>query len=33
LYPGRTSDDQSNAVKVDAVGEVGGHRSTNEGSA
>jgi fluoride exporter len=32
LHPGRTSDDQSNAVKVDAVGEVGGHRSTNEGS-
>jgi hypothetical protein len=32
LHPARTSDDQSNAVNVDALGEVGGHRDTNEGS-
>jgi fluoride exporter len=32
LHPARTNDDQSMAVNVDTVGEVGGHRSTNEGS-
>ena len=32
LHPTVTNDDQSIAVKVDPVGEVGGHRSTNEGS-
>jgi len=32
LHPARTKDDQFIPAKVDAVGGVGGHRGTNEGS-
>ena len=31
-HPARAQDDQSISAKVDAVGEVGGHRGANEGS-